>query len=127
MSRLDVVPSLSNETAILILNKTLEELQSADNTHKLEEARNNVGNEMLKMMQFLFPIVMQIQIDVIKEFGFPDGREGIINFARLLRMLEREDPEVARLHSLIRAYYLPPVSVNATNESPAAEERTCNS
>lgn len=126
MSRNEMIPSLTNETAILILNKTLEELESPENVHKLGEARSNVGNEMLKMMQFLFPIVMQIQIDVIKEFGFPEGREGIIKFAQMLRALERDDTEVARLHSLIRAYYLPSVSVNASNESPT-EERICNS
>lgn len=126
MSRVEAIPTLTNETAILILNKTLEELESPENVHKLDEARSNVGNEMLKMMQCLFPIVMQIQIDVIKDFGFPENREGIIKFAQMLRALERDDPEVARLHSLIRAYYLPPVSVNATNESPA-EDRTCNS
>lgn len=126
MSRSDTIPSLTNEMAILILNKTLEELESQENVNKLDEARSNVGNEMLKMMQHLFPIVMQIQINVIKEFGFPDGREGIIKFAQMLRAIERDDTEVARLHSLIRAYYLPPVSVNASNESPA-EERICNS
>lgn len=126
MSRAELLPSLTNETVILILNKTLEELQSPENLHKLDEARSNVGNEMLKMMQFLFPIVMEIQIDVIKEFGFSDGRDGIIKFAQILRTLERDDPEVARLHSLIKAYYLPPVSVNATNESPA-DDRTGSS
>lgn len=126
MSRSDILPPLTNETAIIILNKTLEELQSEENVHKLDEARGNVGNEMLKMMQFLFPIVMQVQMDVIKEFGFPDGREGIIKFAQMLRCLEREDSEIARLHSLIRAYYLPPVSVNAMNESPAEDRMSSN-
>lgn len=81
---------------------------------------------MLKMMQFLFPVVMQIQMDVIKEFGFPEGREGIIKFAQMLRALEREDEEVARLHSLVKAYYLPAVSVNASNE-PSVDERTSSS
>lgn len=32
---------------------------------------------MLKMMQFVFPIVVQIQMDVIKNYGFSEGREGI--------------------------------------------------
>ena len=27
-------------------------------------------------MQFVFPIVVQIQMDVIKNYGFPEGREG---------------------------------------------------
>lgn len=126
MARSETIPVLTSELAIEILNKTNEELQSPQNMKKLEEARDNVGNEMLKMMQFLFPIVMQVQIDVIKDFGFPVGREGIIKFTQMLRTIEREDAEVARLHSLIKAYYLPPVSVNASNESPA-EDRTSSS
>lgn len=125
MSRQEIVPQLSPETAKEILNKTLEELQAPENSQKLNLARDNVGNEMLKMMQFVFPIVMQIQMEVIKEFGFTDGKEGIIKFSQILRTLEREDPEICRLHSLIKTYYLPPVSVHAS-ESPA-EERTSSS
>ncbi|EFA07825.2 protein C10 [Tribolium castaneum] len=120
MARSETMPVLTSELAIEILGKTLEELQTPQNVKKLDEAKDNVGNEMLKMMQFLFPIVMQVQMDVIKEFGFPGGRDGIIKFAQMLRSLEREDAEVARLNALIKAYYLPPVSVN-TGESPAEE------
>ncbi|KAJ8927598.1 hypothetical protein NQ314_019918 [Rhamnusium bicolor] len=123
MSRSEINLTLTPELAIEILNKTLEELQTAGNIQKLEEARDNVGNEMLKMMQFLFPVVMEIQTDIIKEFGYPEGREGVIKFSQMLRSLEREDVEISRLHGLIKAYYLPPVSVHTTNESPA-EERT---
>lgn len=126
MSRQDSIPPLTAELAIIILNRTLDELQSPENSRKLEEARDNVGNEMLKMMQFLFPVVMQIQMNVIKEFGFSEGREGIIKFAQMLRALEREDEEVARLHGLVKAYYLPPVAVNATNEA-SVDERTSSS
>lgn len=121
MSKTDVIPLLTPETAVIILNRTIDELQSVENSKKIEEARDNVGNEMLKMMQHIFPIVMQVQMDVIKEFGYPEGRDGIVKFAQMLRSLEREDPEIARLHSTIKAYYLPPVSVNATNESPAED------
>lgn len=125
MSKQEAMPHLSPELAKEILNKTLEELQTPDNNQKLNEARENVGNEMLKMMQFVFPIVMQIQMEVIKEFGFAEGREGIIKFAQIVRNLEREDPEISRLHSLIKTYYLPPVAVHAS-ESPG-EERTSSS
>nr|CAH7764784.1 unnamed protein product [Callosobruchus chinensis] len=126
MSRSEIIPTLTPDLARDILNKTLEELQQTENVQKLGEARDNVGNEMLKMMQFLFPIVMQVQMDVIKNFGYPEGREGIIKFTQMLRGIEREDPEIARLHSLIKAYYLPPVSVHTSSESPA-EERTSSS
>lgn len=126
MSKQEVIPSLTSELAVVILNKTLDELQTPATTQKLDEARNNVGNEMLKMMQFLFPIVMQTQMDVVKDYGFPHGWEAFVKFTQMLRSLEREDSEVARLHSLIKAYYLPPVSVNTTNESPADDRLSSN-
>lgn len=114
MPKLDTIPNLTSELAIAILNKTIEELQTPENTQKLEDAKYNVGNEMFKMMQYLFPIVMQIQMDVIKEFGFPEDRNGIIKFAQMLRSLERENSEIAQLHNIIKGYYLPPVSLNTS-------------
>lgn len=116
MSKIDASPPLSQELAIEILNKTLDHLNLPENAQKIDEARDNVGNEMLKMMQFIFPIVMQIQIDVIKEYGYPESRESIIKFTQMVRNLEREDAEVARLHGLVKAYYLPPVSAHTSNE-----------
>lgn len=102
---------------------------------------------MLKMMQFVFPIVVQIQMDVIKNYGFSEGREGIgfkcisisvikinynavfiiiysfflsvgtVQFVQLLRALEREDPEIAQLHSQVRSYFLPPVTISSSTEA----------
>ncbi|CAH0563755.1 unnamed protein product [Brassicogethes aeneus] len=114
------IQPLTSETAIEILNKTIKELNTPENAKKLEEARTDVGNEMLKMLQYVFPLVLAVQVDIIRNYGYPEGREGVIKFAQSIRVLEREDVEVARLHSLVKAYYLPPVSVAATNE----EERT---
>ncbi|ENN76941.1 protein C10 [Dendroctonus ponderosae] len=122
MSKIDPSSPLSQELAIEILNKTLDHLNLPENSQKIDEARDNVGNEMLKMMQFIFPIVMQIQIEVIRDYGYPESREGIIKFTQMVRNLEREDAEVARLHGLVKAYYLPPVSAHTSNES--GEEKT---
>lgn len=67
-------------------------------------------------MQLVFPLVMQIQIDVIKNHGFPANREGLVQFAQLIREIERDDAEVARLRAEIRSIYLPPININATND-----------
>ncbi|XP_068084634.1 protein C10 isoform X2 [Anabrus simplex] len=87
-------------------------MELPENSVKLGEAKDNAGNDMVKMMQYVFPIVMQIQMDVIKSYGFPEGREGIVHFAQLIRTLERDDPEVAHLHAQVRAHFLPPVSIS---------------
>lgn len=55
----------------------LTALNTPENLKKLAEANEKLGNEMLKKMQFVFPIVIEIQIDVIKNYGFPEGREGM--------------------------------------------------
>jgi len=58
------------------LTDVLTALNTPENLQKLTEAKESSGNEMLKMMQFVFPLVTQIQMDVIKNYGFPEGREG---------------------------------------------------
>lgn len=90
----------------------LEAISIPENAEKLGEAKDNAGNDMMKMMQYIFPIIVQIQMEVIKNYGFPEGREGIVHFSQLVRNLEREDPEVADLHNQIRNYFLPPVNIN---------------
>lgn len=113
--------SLTTEKATDILNDTLDTLASSENVIKIEEARETNGNEMLKMMQFVFPIVMQVQMDIVKKHGLGDTRESLVKFCQNLRSLEREDPEIARLNNLIRSYYLPPVSVSASIDSGVQE------
>lgn len=105
------------ETAKAILTDVLSALNTPENVQKLAEAKENSGNEMLKMMQFVFPIVTQIQMDVIKNYGFPEAREGTVQFAQFLRMLEREDPEIAQLHGQVRSYFLPPVTISSSTEA----------
>lgn len=43
---------------------------------KVNEAKISAGNDMLKVMQYVFPIIVQIEMDIIKKFGFSDNREG---------------------------------------------------
>ncbi|XP_063236954.1 protein C10 [Bacillus rossius redtenbacheri] len=102
---------LTAEKARVVLSSVLEALSLPENAVRLGEAKDNAGNDMLKMMQFVFPIVVHIQMDVIKNFGFPEGREGMMQFAKLIRKLEREDDEVAHLHAQVRAHFLPPVTI----------------
>jgi len=43
-------------------------------------ARENAGNDMLKVMQTVFPITVQIQMDVIKNYGFTADGDGMLCF-----------------------------------------------
>ncbi|KAK2586752.1 hypothetical protein KPH14_011783 [Odynerus spinipes] len=111
------ISNFTAETAKAALTDILTALNTPQNIQKLAEVKENSGNEMLKMMQFVFPIVTQIQMDVIKNYGFLEGREGTVQFAQLIRTLEREDPEVAQLHSQVRSYFLPPITASSSVEA----------
>lgn len=60
----------------VILKEILEAFNAPETVRLLMEAKESSGNEMIKMMQHVFPIVVQIEMDVIKNHGFPEGREG---------------------------------------------------
>ncbi|OAD57217.1 Protein C10 [Eufriesea mexicana] len=111
------LPPFTSEVAKAVLSDILTALKTPENTEKLAEAKENSGNEMLNMMLFVYPIVVQIQMDVIKNYGFPEGREGTVQFAQLLRALERKDPEIAQLHNQVRSYFLPPVTISSSTEA----------
>lgn len=104
------------EMAKSILIEIIKTVNQSDNSKRLSEAKASAGKEMLAMMQFVFPLVMQIQMDVIKNFGFPGNREGLVQFEQLVREMERDDTEISRLRSQIRAIYLPPIAINPAND-----------
>uniref|UniRef100_A0A7G3AKR7 Protein C10 n=1 Tax=Lutzomyia longipalpis TaxID=7200 RepID=A0A7G3AKR7_LUTLO len=106
--------NFTNETGKSILMDILKTINLAENSQKITEAKAIAGKEMIAMMQYVFPIVMQIQIDVIKNYGFAANREGLVQFSQLIR--EIEDPDISKLRSQIRSIYLPPIAINTTND-----------
>lgn len=60
-----------------ILSEVIDSLESPDYASKLDEAKEAAGNEMLKMMQIVFPMVVQIEMETIKRHGFSNSREGM--------------------------------------------------
>ena len=60
------------------LTDILEAFKTAENFSRLEEARENAGNDMLRHMQIVFPIASQIQMDMIQKYGFPADGDGNI-------------------------------------------------
>lgn len=108
--------NFSLETGKTILIEIIRTVNQPENSKKLSEAKASAGKEMLLMMQYVFPLVMRIQMDVIKGYGFSGNREGLIQFSQLIREMERDNIEIARLRSQIRAIYLPPIAVDITDD-----------
>jgi len=97
------------------LTAILSALENQDANGRLGVAKEEAGNNMIKYHQTVFPICIEIQLAVISQFGFrPDG-EGIIQFNQHIKLLEREDPEVARLALLVKNYLIPPLNMPAMN------------
>lgn len=48
-------------------------------------------------------------------YGFsPDG-EGTVQFVQHIKQLEREDPEIERLYTMVKAYFIPPMNSASLN------------
>ena len=64
----------------------LDAFEQTENAAKIKEARDNAGNDMLKMMQIVFPVTTQIQMEVIKKYGFSGDGEGEPSLNFLIRL-----------------------------------------
>ena len=58
------------------LSDILDAFDLPENERRIEEARDSAGNDMLKMMQIVFPITTQIQMSIIGKYGFPEDGDG---------------------------------------------------
>ena len=52
------------------LSDILDAFVISENAARMRAARESAGNDMLKMMQIVFPIAVQIQMDVLAKYGF---------------------------------------------------------
>ncbi|XP_033109783.1 protein C10-like [Anneissia japonica] len=105
-------PSLTTEETKVILTAVLEAFSNHANRSQMEEVRDAAGNDMMKMMQTVFPVATQIQQQVIQKYGFTADGEGAIKFTQEVRRFEHQDPEIASLAQRLKAIFLPPLPVN---------------
>ncbi|KAK0048768.1 protein C10 [Biomphalaria pfeifferi] len=97
------------------LRDILDTFNLPENVAKLDEARLAAGNDMLKSMQNIFPTATQMQIQVIERYGFLADGEGLVQFTKVVRSYEDQDPDVRLLNSQLRSILLPPVTVTHPN------------
>ena len=111
---LDLTPS---ETKIVLLDV----LAALSDPEALEQARSVAGNDMLRQMQTVFPLSVQIEAHVLAQHGlvgrpsstFDDGKgpvtpgEAVVQFHQLLQLLAPQDPEIDALFKQLRLRLLP--------------------
>ncbi|XP_053548807.1 protein C10 [Bombina bombina] len=111
--------SLTLEQVKEALGEVLDALQSPAGSTRLDEARENCGNDLGKVLQLLLPTAVQIQQEVLQTYGFsPDG-EGVLRFARLVKSFESQDPEIAAMSSKLKSFFLPPLPLPPHGGLPA--------
>lgn len=58
------------------LQDILRAFRDPENVRRLDEAKENAGNDMLRAMQTVFPVASQIEMEVIERYGFPPDGDG---------------------------------------------------
>lgn len=109
--------TLTPDRAKAALKDILNAFTLPDNVTKLDEAKDNAGNDMLKYMQLVFPVATQIQLEVIQNYGFPGDGEGLIQFSQAVRSCEKENQEVSQLNLELRSFLIPPMVLPSVQNS----------
>ncbi|CAL8314811.1 unnamed protein product [Lota lota] len=102
--------TLTVEQARVVLSEVIQAFSVPENVARMEEARESACNDMGKMLQLVLPVATQIQQEVIKAYGFNNEGEGVLKFARLVKMYETQDPEIAAMSAKLKSLLLPPLS-----------------
>ncbi|XP_033643207.1 protein C10-like [Asterias rubens] len=113
-------PTLSLDEVRKILQEILDAFVTPENKTRMDEVKDAAGNDMMKMMQIVFPVATQIQMEVIQKYGFSVDGEGAIKFAQLVRHYETMDSTVAELASQLKSIFLPPLPLPAPPQSQAS-------
>ncbi|XP_071371008.1 protein C10 isoform X2 [Centroberyx affinis] len=95
---------------IMVLSEVIQAFSVPENAARMEEARESACNDMGKMLQLVLPVATLIQQEVIKAYGFNNEGEGVLKFARLVKMYETQDPEIAAMSAKLKSLLLPPLS-----------------
>ncbi|MEQ2215013.1 hypothetical protein XENOCAPTIV_025643 [Xenoophorus captivus] len=121
-------PTLTVEQTRVVLSEVIQAFSVPENAARMEEARESACNDMGKMLQLVLPVATQIQQEVIKAYGFNnEGEEGelfwmdvvtesatsltgVLKFARLVKMYETQDPEIAAMSAKLKSLLLPQLS-----------------
>lgn len=75
----------------------------------VECAREAAGNDMVALMSRVYPIIAQLTVQAVAPLGYSMDGAGVLQFERAVQALLPQDPELARLHSELRSYYLPAI------------------
>lgn len=101
----------TSDRARAALTDIMEAFATPINVERLHEAKRNAGNDMLLYMQLVFPLATQIQLEVIKNYGFTSDKEGLLQFTHSVKLLRKESLEVSHMDDELRQILLPSLTL----------------
>jgi len=110
MSERDLGVSFSVEEVKHCMGKVVEAaFENPQNILRLREAKSRAGSDMVKIMQFVFPIAIKIQQETMEQCGFHSDYEAAIRFTQSLQKYEKNDEELASMSARFKTIFMPPL------------------
>jgi len=98
--------SLTVEEARLAIRDVVASFNLPENLERMNQARALAGEDMVKTMQFVLPVAMQIQQATITKYGFEPNQQGVMQFAMAINA-HITDPEISQLFKALQAQFMP--------------------
>ncbi|KRY55066.1 hypothetical protein T03_4938 [Trichinella britovi] len=102
--RVEMLTKAEGRASLLHILKKLRQLQ---NSAAYQEAESQCGNDMLKRVQLIYPLVIRAEMNAVTDYGFAASYAGLSEYMHEIYVLSGEDKEVERLMSEVRSMIFP--------------------
>ncbi|KRZ90396.1 Protein C10, partial [Trichinella sp. T8] len=100
----EMLTKAEGRASLLHILKKLRQLQ---NSAAYQEAESQCGNDMLKRVQLIYPLVIRAEMNAVTDYGFAASYAGLSEYMHEIYVLSGEDKEVERLMSEVRSMIFP--------------------
>ncbi|KRZ06637.1 Protein C10 [Trichinella zimbabwensis] len=104
LQRVKMLTKAEGRASLLHILKKLRQLQKSA---AYQEAESQCGNDMLKRVQLIYPLVIRAEMNAVTDYGFTASFSGLSKYMHEIYALSGEDKEVERLMSEVRSMIFP--------------------
>jgi len=97
---------LSLEQARAAIKDAVEAFDKPENLAKMLQAKEQAGEDPMKLMLIVLPVAMLIQQSVIEKYGYASNQQGILEFSQAIGA-HQEDSEVGSYTQQLRDKFMP--------------------
>ncbi|KNC51229.1 uncharacterized protein AMSG_11993 [Thecamonas trahens ATCC 50062] len=102
------IPKLTQEQARAALEEVTAIFEKEESVAQLEAVKSEAGGDLMKWMQMVVPMVMEMQKPVLLKYGFADNQAAAMQFALALNTAAGEDEEMKARVAALRSQFMPP-------------------